>query len=161
MPKNHASLAKTASFLCAALLIILVALQFTPFWTYGETGENSASIAGYVWFPGDHAALTTHLQSVLGADFTLGSILVSPILMLVLGVIGAVLSVWKAGELLPALISGTCGVAGVAGFLSRQALRLGSGWALQLTLCVLILAASCFILHQNWKMTVSTSDSAA
>lgn len=42
---------------CLLLVVILIALQFLPFWTFTgkESGEQTMSIASYIWFPNDVA----------------------------------------------------------------------------------------------------------
>ena len=138
MPKNLTQRTKLVHYVCAALLLVLLVMQFTPFWHYGEAGET-VSISGYIWFPSDHNDLTSYLQQMVGSDFTIDTILVPCILMLLLSAAGAVLCVIKPGEWLASLLAVACGLSGVIGFLTCPALRLGSAWAMQLLLCILLL----------------------
>ena len=155
MPKSHATRTKVVHYVCAALLLILLFFQFTPFWHYGESGEAAASISSYIWFPTNHADLTAHLQSTVDADFVINDILITNILVLVLGAIGAVLCVVKAGEFIVSLLPAACGLSGIVGFLAHPAMRLGSSWVPQLLLCMAVLALSACSLWAEGKRTVA------
>lgn len=145
MPKDLTQRTKLVHYVCAALLLVLLVMQFTPFWHFGEAGE-SVSISGYIWFPSDHADLTSYLQQTVGSDFTINAILIPCILMLLLSAAGAAFCVIKPGELLASLFAVACGLSGTIGFLACPALRLGSAWAMQL-LCILMLCGGGYAIY--------------
>lgn len=128
---------------CAVLALILLILQFTPFWTPGE-GAAPVSIGGYVWFPTEHADLTSYIQQNTDSAFTINAIVIPAVLMLALSAAGAVLGVLKRDEFWAGVFPIACGISGLWGFLSQPALRLGSTWVLQLVLCILMLALGVF-----------------
>lgn len=137
------------NLLCALLMTILLVLQFTPFWQYGEAGE-SVSISGYVWFPSDHKALETWLgEQVEG--FNLNSFVGTPILILALSTLGAVLCLIKPDRRWTAVLPIACGAAGTICYLSNAALKLGMGWTWHLLICILLLAIGIFNLACQMK----------
>lgn len=143
MPNTLLSRTKTVHYVCAALLIILLVMQFTPFWHVDGT---SVSISGYIWFPSDHADLTSYFQQTISEDFVINNILVPCLLMLVLGALGAVFAVIKVDTIVPSLLSIACGVSGFIGFLVKPALRLGSTWWCQMLLCAALIACGVYAL---------------
>jgi len=135
MKTNRISTTQIASFICAALSLMIVILQFTPFW---QVDGGAVSIASYIWFPTDNQELTTHLTGVLGDDYTINSIVLMPILQLVLGVGSVVLCLMKSDSPLVALIPAVAGTVGIWGFLSKPAYRLGGNWVFQLIVCIVL-----------------------
>lgn len=125
--------------LCAVLMAILLVMQFTPFWQYGETGESS-SISAYVWFPNDNGDVESWLESQI-EDFNINDVILTPILVLLLGGLGVVICLLKRDSRMAALLPTACGAAGAVGYLGNAALRLGNGWAFHLLLCIAIAAA--------------------
>lgn len=124
--------------ICAVLMAILLVLQFTPFWHYGEAGEN-CSIGSYVWFPNDHNDLEKWLGTQAeGHD--LNSFVGMPILILALSALGAVMCFIKPDSGWTALFPTACGVTGMIGYLTNEALKLGVGWIWHLLICIALLA---------------------
>lgn len=127
------------NYVSAALMLVLLFLQFVPFWTYGETGET-ASISQYIWFPTDFGEVEKYIAASLGKDFSINQILGSAILILVLSAAGFVLCLAKADRPLAGLMPAACGLTGVIGYLTSPAMRLGTGWVLHLLVCAGMLA---------------------
>lgn len=126
------------NWICALLMIVLLVMQFTPFWHYGEAGE-SCSISGYVWFPSDQKDLESWLGTQAdGHD--LNSFVGMPILVLVLSAVGAVLCLIKPDKGMTTLLPTLCGAVGGIAYLTTPALKLGSGWAWHLLICIALLA---------------------
>ena len=122
---------------CAVLMTVLLVLQFTPFWHYGEAGE-SCSISGYVWFPSDQKALETWLGAQAeGHD--LNSFVGMPILVLLLSAVGAVICPVKPEHVLTPVLPAACGLAGTIAYLTTPALKLGAGWTWHLLICMVLL----------------------
>ncbi len=129
------------SFISAVLMILLLLMQFTPFWQVGD-GAASVSIQGYVWFPGNHLDLTKELQTQLNdPSFEVGRIVLMPVLELVLCCVGAVFCFAKSNNPLVMLFPAAAGIAGIWGYL-EPAFRSGHLWPLHLALSVLLLAAA-------------------
>lgn len=152
MPKDLNSRTKIVHYVCAALLLVLLVMQFTPFWHIPESGE-AVSIGGYIWFPTEHTDLTSYLQETISEDFLVNNVLIPCILMLVLSAFGIVLCVIKAGDLLPSLFPAACGLSGIIGFLAKPALRLGSGWVWMLLISIVLLAGGVYAIWLQWKAT--------
>ena len=125
------------NYLSALMMLAVVVLLFTPFWHFGE-GEaaQAVSINSYVWFPGDHAELEVYFQNALGEKTDINQIIVSPILLLVFGALGTVICTLKADNKAVFLLPLAVGIAGICGFATVPALRLGSTWILMLILCI-------------------------
>lgn len=123
----------------AVLMVILLVMQFTPFWQYGETGE-SCSISSYVWFPNNNGDVESWLESQI-EDFEINDLILTPILVLLLGGLGAAFCLLKRNSRMAALLPMACGIVGTVGYLGNAALRLGNGWAFHLLLCIAIAAA--------------------
>ena len=80
------------TYVSVALMGLLLLLHFMPFWSYEGI---STSIQTYIWFPSDHAQLETYLASQVGGEFSINSILLMPILVLVMTIAGIILCLWK------------------------------------------------------------------
>lgn len=138
MSKKSSVNTSVLSILCAALMLILLVLQFMPFWQYGDPA-TTVSIQGYIWFPGDHTGLDKALQESVSADYSINDVLLMPILTLVLGAAGIVMCLIKSSNPFMSLLPVACGLVGVWGYLSSPAFHLGANWVLHLIICILIL----------------------
>ena len=138
MEKIRSNKGMAINVLCAVLMAILLFLQFTPFWHYGEAGET-CSISSYIWFPSEHKEVDSWLTSQAeGHD--LNSFVAMPILTLVLSAVGMIFCLMKAKNGWTALFSAACGTVGILTYLISPALRLGNGWAWHLLLCIVLTA---------------------
>lgn len=122
------------------LLIVLLVFQFTPFWSYGENGDLTASIQGYIWFPSDHSALEKYFEAETSADHTINAVLAMPILLLLVGAVGIVVGLLKADQVWVGTFPTVCGAVGLWGYLTKPVFQLGGNWHLQLILCLALLA---------------------
>lgn len=122
---------------CGVLMALLLALQFTPFWYYGEAGE-SCSISGYVWFPTDQKALESWLTSQTEAH-NLNSFVVGPILTLLLSAVGAVVCLFAPHKGATPFVPAVCGLTGMIGYMTTPALKLGTGWIWHFLICIALL----------------------
>ncbi|MGN0779340.1 MAG: hypothetical protein ACI4MJ_09355 [Aristaeellaceae bacterium] len=147
---SKAGMTRTLNWVCAGLALVLLVMQFTPFWYMGE-GTEPVSIGGYVWFPSAHGEVTSYLQEKVSSDFRVNDTIVAPILMLLLSAASVVLCIVKAKAPLCALLPVACGAAGLIGFLTTPALRLGATWMIQLLLCLALLAVGAWVLVQEFR----------
>lgn len=131
---------------CAMLLLAVFAMQFLPFWHYGEQNEISRSINGYIWFPTDHNDLTSHLQTVVRADYKIEQILVVPIASMILSAVGCVLCFFKRDQFYTMLFPFFCGLIGLFGYLREPVFRLGNGWQIHMLLYAALLILSIYSL---------------
>lgn len=136
--KNRISV---CNFICAVLMLILLVLQFSPFWYHTE---GSTSIQGYVWFPTDNTAVDSIMKENVSSDFQVGDIIGMPIAVLLLGAAGVVCCIWKNTNILVTLLPIGCGLVGMFGYLGNAAFRLGANWGLHLIVCIAMVAVGTF-----------------
>lgn len=148
MLKTMEGRTKVFNYVCAGLTLILLMLQFTPFWNYNG---QSASINGYVWLnPGD-TEIASWFTSQLGTSVNINSVVISSVLVLLLGAAGAVLCVMKSHINLMALLPAAASLCGIYAFALKPVFRLGSTWIIQLVLCIAILAVSILTIVSSFK----------
>ena len=139
MSKYFANRSSVCNLIAAILMIVLLVLQFFPFWQYGEAQEHSASIQGYIWFPSHHTDLEKYFAAETGSAFEINSILSMPILVLLTGIIGAIVCLIKADEFWVGILPVACGASGLWGFLTKVVYRMGTNWQLHAAVCVALI----------------------
>lgn len=139
MTRKASNLTPILNVICAVLMLVLLVLQFMPFWTYGDPA-TSVSIQGYIWFPGDHTGLSKAFTESVSADYSINDVLLMPILTLMMGAVGIVLCLIQSDNPFVSLLPAACGLAGTWGYLTGAAFHLGSGWVFHLILCIALLA---------------------
>lgn len=149
MTKLFSSRLSTLNLLCAALMLLLLVLQFTPFFTCAGTGET-VSIQEYVWFPTEHTALEKEIKASI-PDHAIDEMVVMPLIVLLCGAAGAVIGLIKSDRIWCSLLSVLCGLAGVWGYLTNLAFHLVSSWSLHLILSVLIALLGCCAVYIGIK----------
>ena len=154
MAKINCGKTTVFNYVNAALMLVLLILQFVPFWTYGEAGET-ASISQYIWFPTDYSEVEQYIAASLGTDFSINQILGMAILMLVLSAAGFALCLAKPGQPLVSLLPTACGLTGVIGYLTSPAMQLGTGWVLHLLVCAGMLAMGLAVLMGMFRQEQS------
>ena len=132
---NHS--VKFVNTACAALMLLLFACQLLPFWS--AEGE-SASIQGYIWFPHHYNGLSSFFKAEAG--LTVNDIILMPIIVAVVGLLGAFLCLRKSDRVWTAICPAVCGLAGMIGYLTQPVFRMGNLWWLHLLLSVAIVAAA-------------------
>jgi len=125
------------NLICAFILLVLIILQFVPYWHYDGM---SASINSYVWFPYSHDALKTYLETSLGASVDLNREVITPIIITFVGILILALQIWKPDYSIAMFGTVLIGIAGAYGYLSSDVLQLGSTWILHLVLCIAAVA---------------------
>ena len=136
---------KTVNLLCAAVMILLVLMQFLPFWTVEDTG---VSVMGYMGFPDDHSNLTSWLDDTVSGGFVINNLVGWFFFTTALSIVGSVLCIRYREKSLIALLPAACGIVGILYCASEPAFRLGQGWILQLLLyCLLLVLPVLSILH--------------
>ena len=124
---------------CALLLAVLVVLQFVPFW---ELNGDQVSISGYIWFPLDHAELTTHFTEVITPEFKVDSLVLSSLLLLVVPAVGVVLFLYNRESTFVPCCTAATGLGGIWTYLCKPAFRLGMNWTMHFAFAILLLAAA-------------------
>ena len=154
MTNKKITTTQIANFICAALSLLIIILQFTPFWNFDG---GSLSISSYIWFPSDHTDLTAYLTAELRNDYSINSIVAMPILVLVGGAAGAALCVIKSKTPYTLLIPAFVGAVGAWGFLTKPAYQLGGNWVLQLIICIVLLVFAVAALVYGIKKEIDES----
>lgn len=142
---------KLCNLVCVALMVILLVLQFTPFWHYGAGTEEagSVSISQLMWTPDDCKACIKEIQASIkgfGADQLL--YVVSGVLVFSLG--GILMCYVKRERAWTGLFPTMVGISGTIGYLKYDALQMGSLWVLHLLLSVALLAGGVYLLVINF-----------
>ena len=146
--ENDMSKTKVFNYVCAGLTLILLVLQFTPFWNYnGQT----ASINGFVWLNPQGPEINSWFASQLGAAVNVNSVVITSVLVLLLGAAGVVLCIMKSDIGLMALLPAAASLSGIYAFALKPVFRLGSTWIIQLVLCIAILAVAIFTVVNSLK----------
>lgn len=127
------------NLLCLLLMAALLVCQCTPFWHFGEEGEEaSASINGYVWFPYEHQDLEKYLKTV-NEDHVSNDAAVMPAFQLLFFGIFVILVIFKNEQSWISLLPVFSGALGVWGYLSKPIFQAGAVWPLHLVLCIAML----------------------
>ena len=126
------------NMVCALLMIVLLVLQFLPYWQYAEDG-GSCSISGYVWFPTDHKELESWISAQV-EGYDLNGFVGAALLVFGLAVTGTAFCLFQRRNGWPSVLVTACGAAGMIVYLCNGALRLGSVWLVHLLVCAAVLA---------------------
>lgn len=136
------------NILCAVLMLGLLVCQFLPFW-------NGCSIQEYVWIPEDNKDVGTFLQERVGAEFAVGDVVAMPLLVLISGAAGVLLTLRSEPKMWTGIAGAVCGVSALCGYLSEQAFRTGSLWVVHLLLAIGILVSAVSAILANIKLARS------
>lgn len=139
--------------ICAVLMLALLLFQALPFW---DIGTQQISIQQYIGFPADYPELTSYFQAQLNPDFMVNDVVLMPIIVLVIGLLGAVFCIWKCKKCWVFLFPMICGIAGMWGYLTNPAFQMGAMWQLHLVLSILMTLLSivplcyCVVQIKQW-----------
>lgn len=151
MEKSRKNLKVICSFVCAALMLAILAMMFVPYWNYVGTNEDTfepedrtVSINGYLWFPSDHSELETAFNEGNTGEAIDANNIALPIGMQILfGAFALVLCLLKPKVTAVGALPVACGAFGIFGYLCVSALRMTSPalWITNLVLSVLAVVA--------------------
>lgn len=130
---------KICNIIGIILMGALLVLHFMPFWSYDGM---ATSIQSYVWFPTDHAALESYISGQIGGSYSINSIVLMPVIVLVTIVIGIIMCIIMSDNLLVGLLPLGCGLVGIWGYLSKAAFQLGTNWSLHLIICIIMVVVA-------------------
>ena len=147
MSKFFASRCSVCNVIAAVLMVVLLVLHFTPFWQYGDNQEQATSIQGYIWFPSDNGSLDKYIKANADPDHSVDSILTMPILVLILGAVGAAFCLAKADQLWTGIFPAACGAVGLWGYLSKAAFQLGTNWVLHMIVCIALILIGIAVIY--------------
>lgn len=134
--KNVNKVAKICCIVCAVLMLAVLVLQYMPYWSFDT---DSSSIADYLWWPDHHKALTKELRGILGRDFEVRLIAPMPLIVLLAGILGMIVCVWKPGKVGSFIFPLIAGATAVIGFLTVPAFSLGSTYIVQIVVSALLI----------------------
>ena len=125
---------------CALSMILLLIMQFLPFW---NTGADTVSISQYIWFPSDHADVTTYIAPYTDAQHPINDFVTPCVLVLLLSAVAAITYLFSRRNILVP----TCTLVGsLSGILCclKPTFRMGSLWIPILIFSLTGTAASIF-----------------
>lgn len=133
--------ASLGSYLCAALMLMVLTLQFGPFWFPGEDAAGVSQI-GYVWVPERAEDLELFFSANLNESPRRNEIAIMLTAQMITGGLGTVLCIARPKQRAVRLLPAFCGFAGMLGYMVIPALQIGSGAWIRWGLCVLLFAIS-------------------
>ena len=133
---------KVLNYICAALMVLLIGMQFIPYWS---SGDGSLSIAHHVWLPSntDKASMSNWLVEEVSKttdefkedakeqkskeSIVIANAIAHPsAAMFLLGIFGAIFCVLKSKVSWMSLFALACGIIGLYAFCFNPAYALGS-----------------------------------
>ncbi len=134
---------------CIVMLVVLVAIQFTPYWTFtdGDGQEQTISIGSYVWFPNED--VSNDFEDVVKDEVFPGErmsdndvvneIVMFPAITFGLAVLAiATCILGKKKLIVPGLATLIVGLVGIIGYISSPALNLSSAWTLHFIITIIL-----------------------
>lgn len=107
--KTLSLVSRICCFLCVALMLALIIIQFVPYWT---VEEETVSMAEMIWFPTEHKDITKVWKKemkALDSEFKMNGLVPMPILSMAAAGIGIFVCLFKNkswGSALLPIISG-------------------------------------------------------
>jgi len=144
LKKNYKTICSIA---CAALVLILLVLQFLPgYWTHQKDKPNkegvyetdSASLQEFMWVPSEHTILGDYFEDLFSKDFMLNDPVMMPVITLVAGVLCIVFTIFNREASWTALFPALVGGAGIYGYLCHPIFQMNGMWIVHLVVSVLI-----------------------
>ncbi len=135
------------NYICAGLAMVLVVLQFIPFWgcfQCSTCGEGRViSINEYIWFANDHkTGLTSVLQKYYIPGFQAMDVVGASVLIQLASLFALAMCIIKPTKLTAAASALVAGLSCVVGYLTQPAYQMGQMWQVHLVIGILnILAA--------------------
>ena len=144
---------RIANYVCAGFAMVLVALQFIPFWgcyQCATCGEGKIiSINEYIWFANDHkSGLTNVLRNYYLPGFQVSQAVPISLLMQVASLLALALSIMRPTKLTAAFFALIAGTVYVIGFLTQPLYQMGQMWQMHLvagTVTVLAALGTCLL----------------
>ncbi len=137
--KNTKTVTRVVSILVAIMMLALLAMQFMPFWS---AKDDSASIQGFIWAPGEHKALEKFFKGeysdLYESRYVINGFYMMPVIVFICSIAGTVMCLTKPCEWIWYLLPVICGFFGVWGYLSQPMFQLGPNWIIHLVLCIAV-----------------------
>lgn len=147
MSKTNTTLTRVISFVCALLMLGILATQFLPFWTYGDPAKT-VSINGYVWFPAKHTPLGNQLAGVLRSAYNVrvtsslvpNNLVSTSVVLLVAAALSTLFLIIKSDKKWTALLPFATGIIGIVQYLGNILFQTGMNWQIHLVVCIVAVA---------------------
>lgn len=121
----------------AALMLVLVILNFVPYWLYQG---QSVSLGGYIWRPYEHSDFTNLFKSYFGKSFKVTLLFALPLaLTLIANAAGTVLCTIRSAKVSSYLLPIASGILGLSALLMTPAFKLSGLWIAHVILYALVL----------------------
>ncbi len=139
--KRAGKAAKILSFVVAVLMLVLLILQYQPFWT---VGKETVSIAEFIWRPKEHKDFTKYFENFYSdvlhtsVKFSMNHINIAHISIFVCCIVGMILCCARPGKWIFYLLPIYGGIAGACGYAQSFIYQLGQNWVLHMILCILV-----------------------
>lgn len=142
---------RIANWIALLLILAMIVLLFTPYWTYEtkeknpETGKRETvtkeiSISEYVWFPKEHRDMTKEFKALYPEipkkateeeiakipQFWINDLVLMPALVLLLGLVIGAISLWYSDVPFSSLLALALGGLGAYSYITRPEFWLGN-----------------------------------
>ena len=152
---NKINYKSICNFVCCALLLVLLVLQFLPgFWTCqkstadvnGEYPTESASLQEYIWTPAEFLYFENYFEKQFGKDFELNQVILMPVVTLVCGALGIICGLLAHSKAWPGIFAVLAGGVGAYGYLTQPMFQMGPNWQLHMGVCIALAVISLVML---------------
>lgn len=140
------ALKKSLSYIVMVLMLILLVLQFAPFWSADGVG---VSIAKYTWLPlnADECKVLTEQLTGQIAGYEINSFVGASLIFEICFIFGSLICLTNASSPISSICPLIGSVTGIYSFLAVPALKLGSTCSIQLILCIVLLVVAAFNMY--------------
>lgn len=144
--KAYENRIRVANCICVGLAMVLVVLQFIPFWgcyQCNTCGDGKIiSINEYIWFANNHkAGLTSVLKNYYFPDYRVMDVVPISVLIQVASLLALVMCINRPAKLTASVFALIAGIACVVGYLTQPVYQMGQLWQLHLAVGVMTLLA--------------------
>jgi len=146
--KNFFTLTRICNLLCAVLLLVMLCLQFLPYWNHSG---RDVTIADYTWNPQtkENKKLTKQFEKVsksYGEEYDINDLVTGPIILMAAAAVTVALCCIGSNKTATALVPAIGAGVGINGFMSNLVLRMNPMWMAFVGICAVILVLALAVL---------------
>lgn len=150
MEQKNAKNARICRILCIALLLVLFAVQLTPYW---QINDKTEAIYPYCWNPHGNADLKDYFAQQI-PEYQFKSAITLPTLLFWGCIFSIALVAILREKWIAALGPMACGVIGCVNYLTNPILKLSGTWVTHLVFSIaLVLVSAAMLYFQQKKKT--------